>query len=951
MKSSADPDISVNKTIKIRRHIPWLMQLAVCSVLICALAIAAAPSAVHAAEHEKKTVRVGWFTSDLFQEGTGDEPKSGYGYDYLRKIADYTTWEYEYVYGDWSTLYDQLCRGEIDVMAGMSATPEREDLMLFPNEAMETDIYYLYKHSEDTEINAGDLTSFAGRKIGLLKDNRISDFAEEWVESKNISAQIVYFDDFDTLHAAFESGQIDLEPRTSSGASDLPDIAAAVRLGEEPSYLAVSKQRADLLSDLNEAISSMNAVEPYALQEMHYSTYGNVYASKALTVGERQWLEAHPVVKVGYIDDYLPYCGTNADGQADGLITDVISAIITSLGIDPAPDVQYIAYDYYDDVVAALESGEIDIAFPVSDDAWKLEQRDVSASADVISDRGVLFYKTAYDKEDIRTLAVMKDRVFHYEYSFLAYPDAEIIFYTTIDECLDAVVRGDADGTIMDSLRVQYVTNRSQYDSLKYVQLSNITGKCFGISHGDPALLMLINRGLQVLGSSYGYDRSFQYVDQLYTYGLLDFIRAHLALTGTVLACFFAVVVLLFTSYIRRQREEIAEKDALRREAEAANAAKSTFLFNMSHDIRTPMNAVLGFNELMLQNINDPDKLREYIEKSRLSGEYLLGLINNVLEVSRIDSGREVLNEEFADLMDENYYVVFENEVRRKNLHVTRSVDVQHRYVYTDAHKIREILLNIISNAVKYTNDGGSIDISLKELPCSRKGYASYVCAVSDTGIGMTKEFQEHIFETFAREHNSTDSKVMGTGLGMAIVKKLVDIMGGTITVESEPGKGSTFTISMDLRLVENPEEYLKEEQEQLQASDETFSLEGRRLLMAEDNELNAEIATAILENLGAAIEVAKDGIECMDMLKSHEAGYYSLILMDIQMPNLNGYETTKKIRALSDAALAGIPIVAMTANAFDEDKRAAFDVGMNGHIAKPIDVNKLIKVLQSLKL
>ena len=916
------------------------LALSIPTTLLCTTA--------YASQSDNKTVRVGWFESDLFQEGAEGEPKSGYSYNYLRKLSNYASWNYEYVYGDWSDLYDKLCRGEIDFMAGMSYSEERASLMLFPDQAMETDKYYLYKHSGDSSIVSSDLSTFDGKKIGLLRNNRISEFAESWIEARGVNAQTIYYDTFDSLHAAFKNGEIDLEPRTVDGASDSPNIVAAVSLGEEPSYLAVSNQRPDLLQELDNAIAKMESVEPYALQELQYATYGSVYTSRALSDEEQAWLEQHPVVKVGYIDNYLPYCATGSNGQATGLFTNVLDAIFSLLEVDTVPQFQYVAYKNYESIAAALVAGEIDLGFPVSDNEWTLEQDGVIASENVISDRGVLFYGSSCDRNNIDKVAAVEGNAFQDEYTALVYPDVQIVYYTTIDECLDAVVKGEVDGTVMDSLRVQYVTDRPEYNSLQYVQLNDVTGKCFGFAQGDSTPLMLMNRGLKTIGSSYGYDRAFQYVDQLYSYGAADFVKDNPAGVAAFAAILIAIVIVLLVLYIRKQRQELALREALQREAEEANAAKSRFLFNMSHDIRTPMNAVLGFNDLMLENIDDPDKLRDYIEKSKLSGDYLLGLINNVLEVARIDSGQETINEEFADLMDASYGVVFENDVRQKHLDFTQEMNIEHRYVYTDAHKIREILLNVLSNAIKYTPDGGSVHLELVERPCDRAGYASYECNISDTGIGMTEEFQQHIFDTFAREHNSTESKVMGTGLGMAIVKKLTDLLGATVEVESKLGEGTTFRITMDMRIVQNPEEYLQKEQAVVESA-EAFRLDGRRILVAEDNELNMEIAKALLENLGATVEVAPDGVVCVDMLTSHEPGYYDAILMDIQMPNLNGYDAAKKIRALDDAGRSGIPIVAMTANAFDEDRKAALHAGMDAHVSKPIDVTVLMKTLSAL--
>ena len=402
---------------------------------------------------------------------------------------------------------------------------------------------------------------------------------------------------------------------------------------------------------------------------------------------------------------------------------------------------------------------------------------------------------------------------------------------------------------------------------------------------------------------------------------------------------------------IRRnmEKENLLERALL--EAESANKAKSEFFFNMSHDIRTPMNAIIGFTQLMYKHLGEPEKEKEYLGKIESSSQYLLELINNVLEMSRIENGRLTLDENIWDAKEFNDMLtnVFENQMAQKGITFTRTIDVVHKDVYCDSLKLQEIFLNVLSNALKYTPAGGSVTMDLKELPSVVPGYARYRTIITDTGIGMSKEYLPHIFETFSREKTSTDSKVMGTGLGMPIVKQLVLLMNGSIDIESEPGRGTKVTICLDHRIAEESD-VTSREMKSVQTEDDPSEFDkGKRILLAEDNDLNAEIAQEILGEYGFEIERAADGIICVDMLTKHEAGYYDLILMDIQMPNMDGYKATRVIRDLPDRKRSQIPILAMTANAFEEDRQNALAAGMNGHIAKPIDVKKLIEELAQI--
>ena len=408
----------------------------------------------------------------------------------------------------------------------------------------------------------------------------------------------------------------------------------------------------------------------------------------------------------------------------------------------------------------------------------------------------------------------------------------------------------------------------------------------------------------------------------------------------------FIIMIVYLQFRMQRYREQIHETELEKAvyEAKSANEAKTRFLFNMSHDIRTPMNAIIGFAELLEKHIDERDRALDYIGKIKSSSEFLLSLINYVLETARIESGKTSLKKEVRCVsgLIESLADIFEPEVRKKGLTYSYTKDIQHDYVIGDETKVREIFINIIGNSLKYTPAGGKITIDIKELPSDRENYIAYKIVVEDTGIGMSKEYLPHIFEEFSREHTSTESKVIGTGLGLPIVKALIDLMGGTIEIESEVGKGTKTTVMIPFEIA-TQEQILEEQQKEKEFVPE--DIKGKRMLVAEDNELNAEITLTVLKEKGLLVERAANGKECVEMLKEKPADYYDMILMDIQMPEMDGYQATEMIRNLGNSR-AAVPIVAMTANAFEEDRQKALDAGMNAHVSKPVDMNVLFRVM-----
>ena len=563
-----------------------------------------------------------------------------------------------------------------------------------------------------------------------------------------------------------------------------------------------------------------------------------------------------------------------------------------------------------------------------------------------------------FNEDRVYTVAVPKEKDALKQHIAFSYPQWKLVDCDSLEDAADMVVSGKADCFLMGSSQAMIYDNNRDFKS---VPLTKTMEACFAVRGGEGTLLSILNKTLKAMPSDMLTSALAIYDSTADKVTFLDFVKDNM-LAFFVTAGFFVLTIIgIILILLRKARKaeaaaKLAANDTQKlndkleialKKAEDASFAKTRFLNNMSHDIRTPMNAILGYAQLMEDEMKRKDlpETSEYLKKLQQSGNLLLSIINNVLDMARIESGRMEIDENYGMIEDiwQTLFEIFDDEAKKKNIALHYTINVEHEHILTDATKVKEIFVNILSNTMKYTTSGGSVMINVDELPCSEPGYMMVRTRVSDTGIGMSQEYLTNIFEAFTRERNTTKSKIAGTGLGMSIVKKYVELLGGTIDVESELGKGSTFTVTLKHKIADE-NYYVKNYAE----NPETYSeiLKDRKILLAEDNDLNAEIAKEILERAGLKTERVEDGIQCVNKIEKMPAGTYDMILMDIQMPKMNGYKATQAIRRLPDKDKAYIPIVAMTANAFEEDKRDAFAAGMNGHIAKPIQVDKLLSTL-----
>ena len=933
-----------------------LTRKSVCALLSLLLLLSAVLPVKAVAETAPiKIIRVGSF-EDTFNYCNEKGARKGYGYELLETLSGYTGWQFEYVTCDWSDCFEKLENGEIDIMGAISYTEDRAEEMLFSDEPMGEEKYYLYADLSRADISASDYKTLNGKKVGVLMGTEPEVMLTEWEEKYGLKTEHVNISNNEDVKQKLADHEIDcFVSLEESFWADL-GISTITRVGESGIYYAINKNRPDLKEELDDAMRALDEAVPFYTADL-YKRYFSMDYTPILTGEEKAWLKEHGAIKMGFLtSDSGVSTFDPATGEFTGVITDYIQFAADCLG-NQELEFQLVGYDSKEAELDALKSGEIDMIFHFDQSPNLAEEYHFACTNTTwTSNLMAVTNKQHFNENNVNRIAVPQNKLSLKKYLAFYYPQWEIVDCDTQEDAVKLVKDGQADCFVTG------ISSENKY-SKKYsfysVPLLNPVKSCFAVNSGNRSLLSILNKTIKAMPVNMLAGALAMYKSSARKVTLSDFIKDNFFMALLVSSIAVAAILLTILKLLRKARKaEAAARKAASdtqklnaklqvavEKAESANHAKSTFLFNMSHDIRTPMNAIIGYADLASRHLDDPAKLKNYMENIQVCGQNLLMLLNNVLDLARIENDKTEMEYSVSDIEKDfrNCVAMFRNQADSKGQTLTVTTQLQYPYIYADIPHLTEVCTNLVSNAVKYTGAGGTIRCNVTQKPGKKEDWCDTVITVADNGIGMSQEFQKHIFEPFERERTSTVSKVEGSGIGMGIVKKLVGLMGGTVEVESRIGVGSTFTVTIPCRIASEDETQAKRE---TNPSDQKC-LCGTRILLTEDNDLNAEIAVELLQEEGCTVDRAKDGVECVDMLEKAANGTYQLILMDIQMPVMNGYDAARKIRGLDDPQKANIPIIAMTANAFTEDRQVALDAGMNDHIAKPINMNVLVPTLR----
>ena len=935
-------------------------------VFCCSLFILLTTIAPAAGEptHERRTVRVGVLAQDGLCQKDANGRLSGYTIDLWTMANSYMDVKVEYVgYGKkWSELLQMLQNGELDILTNAQKSPEREQIFAFTKPTGITS-GLLNVRSDNTKFVAGDYATYNGMRIGTFRKDRSYELFQKWAQEKGFTYQTTFYDTSPELYAAFHRGEVEAIIANSFRKS--ANERTLDQFYTNNIYGIVRKDDTQLLNEFNYAINQMNASEGDWVHRLLYKYVRDTGVSTT-TFSQReqelirQYQSGEKKLVVSVWTDRAPLSYVE-DGKLKGILPDLFAKIMQKAGI---PYTIKLPKDKADYEKMCLD-GSVDVIMDWRHDNIPLaEERDYALSKKYLDTRLVLLKRNTLKGQPHIFAVERTTRISNVEEKLVG--DANVFLMNNVDESVRAVAYGKADATYLYYYMALYYLNQGSYKNLVYEILDNPGPDVHiaftaGVSHEMSGIIskcisQLSNEERTQIINKY---TAFQPQD-------MDFVT-YISYNPQLTLLFFFIILaislgfLLMYMRLHEKKRLLAQEQAyavkqeqLAEAAQAASKSKTSFLFNMSHDIRTPMNAIIGFANLAQNAKCSTEQMHNYLSKILVASQHLLSLINDILEMSRIESGKitlEPVPTSWSETMQELHTIMQEQIESKKQSFTITIAPLTHDYVMIDKLRMEQVLVNLVSNASKYTPENGSIRVKLAQYPAAKPNHAIYKISVIDNGMGMSEDFVKKIFSPFERANSTTVSKIQGTGLGMSITKSIIDLANGTIDVKSKLGEGTEIIVAVTLFLCTDAEiATLNAKQlDNPQAQAEQPDFKGKRLLVVEDNKLNREITVTILEQTGIIAEQAEDGSVAVKMVQEAAPGYYDLILMDIQMPIMDGYEATKQIRALPDKRLAQLPIIAVSANAFEEDKKASLAAGMDGHIAKPINVPDLFALMQKL--
>lgn len=912
-------------------------------IWICCLVLfltAIIPESIYASEaatdNDNNTIRIGCATSTGYHQKTDDGDVSGYGDDYEQALAQYAGWNIEYVDGSWTQLQNMLETGEIDMLGFMVKNTEREEKYDFAQLPSGTSMSCLVTNIDNSELTYENYGDFNGITVGYQQGNGNLENFQEYCIEHNFQVNLIKYATYQDVFDAVDSGVVDAGIMTNY--QDLSNYNIIAQFLPTDYYYAVKKGNTELLQSLNDAITDINTYLPNYKEELYNRYYGEYnFRGMMFTQEEMDYLASKPVVEIVPACRQQPYeYYDSKTGKYEGIIPDILKELTAITGIE----FQYVTdverWDY-------LKEKEGNVITSFTDNFDWANEKNLNVTQPFVKSEVAILLNNADDP--IRTAALCNQDFLNYSVQ-KAYPDWKVTTYANPQECVEAVLTGETDCTLLNTHEAEYYLSMGKYQSLTQLVSGDIDQDIsFGVSHqSDPMLYSVLSKA-QLMISSDIYDAIvMENMASATAESTMDIVYTHpvqvIGICVLLIMLLLGVITLLF--YVRAMRRK-------NQQIEMANRDKMDFFSRMSHDMRTPMNGILGMLDIA-EDEQEIDEVKNCIGKAKNSGQYMLSLINDTLDLQKLESGKMHLEYQttrgLTYLQEMVEMVRPSAELKGIHLYINNKNLAENSYVKLDPVRVKQVFTNLMSNAVKFTPEGGTVEFMAENL-----GYENHIShnkfMVRDTGIGMSQEFiQNNMFKAYSQEHSAITDKYAGSGLGLAIVKNLVDIMGGRIEVESELGKGTTYTIYLDFEVVD--ESLVQADQSKNENSKEQYKekLQGKHILLCEDHPVNAEIVQRLLQKKGCQVDWAENGKIGLEMFQQSEPGTYDAVLMDIRMPVMDGIQAAKEIRKLQREDAKKVKIIAVTANAYDEDIKHSLEAGMNGHLSKPIESDLLYELL-----